>query len=75
MEPPTIEELLRSIEESAAMLRYLAGAATAHIEPPNQTVLGGIENVCENIEDRARAIRDSLTLDVREEPLRRPRRH
>lgn len=64
MTHPSIEESLTDIEEKAALLRYLASGASMNIEPPNQTVLGGIESLCSEIAGLANGVRRALSADA-----------
>ena len=40
--PPTLEELLRQIEDRAALLRYAADSAATNRQPPDPKVLAGL---------------------------------
>ena len=67
----TVEESLRAIEDKAALLRYLASGATVNIEPPDHAVLGGIMDVCGEIEQMARAVRGTLSVDALSASIKR----
>jgi len=60
VEAPTVEEMLRRVEERAAMLRFFADGTTTSIEPPSARAWSGLADVCEEIESAARNVRKSL---------------
>ncbi len=75
MLPTTIEEALRSIEERAAVLRFLTSAASNDTETqPSARAWDGLETISKEIEVLAGQVRRSLTSESVERPLRPPRK-
>ena len=60
----TIEDCLREIRERAALVRYLSSSATINSEIPDAAVLGGMSDVCDDIETLARSVVDALPIDT-----------
>jgi hypothetical protein len=60
----TIEDCLRDIRRKAGMLRYLAEAGAMHPQPPDAAALGGVSDVCEEIEAHASAVYGALRASV-----------
>jgi hypothetical protein len=61
----TIEEGLRSVEERAAMLRYLLDNASLHShEIPDPKVLSGLGTVMQEIEQTVERVRRGLGGEV-----------
>lgn len=59
-----IEECLRELTGKAALLRYMALAASINPDPPDGAVLAGLSDVCEEIEVLAGAVKDALDADA-----------
>jgi hypothetical protein len=59
-----VEEGLRRAEYRAALLRYTLDLAAASAEMPDPTVLSGLADLCGDLEDTVRAIRDVLDAEA-----------
>lgn len=73
MNPPTIEDALREIRQAAAFLRYFASAASCCVEPPDKNVFGGLEDICDQLQRSAEAVRRSLSNGALDTVVRRTR--
>ena len=60
----TVEESLKRVESRAAVLRYLANLASQSPEHPDPSVLSGMGDVAEDIEETVRAIRRGLDIEA-----------
>ena len=60
----TVEESLRLAENRAAVLRYLADLASRSPVLPDERVMSGISDLCEEIESTVRSTRRSLDVEV-----------
>jgi hypothetical protein len=57
----TIEDVLRQVEDKAALLRHFANSSSlAEEDAPDPATLSGLGDACEEIEIRVRTIRKKL---------------
>ncbi len=66
---PTIEDALREIQHKAAMLRYLADAASINPEQPDPAVLSGLAFVCDDIRLTAARMARSMSVEALSEEI------
>jgi hypothetical protein len=67
----TVEEVLREVADSAAMLRYaLDSGALNDAEPPDQAALSGLADAARQLHERATAARRALSADALSTPVR-----
>ncbi len=64
----TVEEVLRRVEDRAAMLRHHAD--NAGDEPIDRRALSGIADCCEEIEEDIAAVKRTLSVDVLGEEIK-----
>jgi hypothetical protein len=70
-----VEEAIRSIREKAALLRYLSATAShGSAAAPDSAVLGGIGEVCSDIEALSRRVKLALSTEALDLPLPKPDR-
>jgi hypothetical protein len=69
----SVEEGLRRAEDRAALLRYTLDLAAASEEHPEPEVLSGLADLCGDLEDTVRAVRDALDAEALGVELRRSR--
>jgi hypothetical protein len=68
-----VEEALRAIREKATLLRYVASAASVNSELPDEVVLRGFSDLCDEIGDLSRAITDVVGVTALDVELKRRR--
>jgi hypothetical protein len=60
----SVEEGLRRAEDRAALLRYTLDLAAASAEVPEPPVLSGLADLCGDLEDVVRQVRQAIDADV-----------
>jgi len=60
----SVEESLRRAEDRAALLRYTLDLAAASQEHPEPAVLSGLADLCGDLEDTVRAVREVLEAEA-----------
>ena len=68
-----VEEALQRVEHYAALLRYLSDVRDEPYAAPNQAAIGGLADLCGQIETLVRSTRQSLSPEALRAQIGEPR--